>query len=160
MPPRVYDENLVAGWVASGGIANISAPSAGTELTAIVDMSSYVRKNGISWPNGRGTVDTATIDRKRNTSYPGSESGILEVTFLVENRAGATVPLDTFAAGEIEGYWVFGFEGSNDTAADEVEVYHVVGDKPTRNNPGPDENQMITVRFHIQDADEEAVVAA
>lgn len=159
MAPRTYEENLVGTFVAASGIANIAAPTA-AEVAAGNDHSSYIRKNGISWPNGRGTVDTATIDRKRNTSYPGSESGILEMTFLVANRSGATAAFDEFKAGEIEGYWVFGFEGSNDTAADEVEVYHVVGDKPTRNNPGPDENQMFTVRFHVQDANEDAAVAA
>lgn len=159
MPPRTWDENLVATFVAAGGIADIAAPTA-TEIDTGDDMSSYIRKNGISWPNGRGTVDTATIDRKRNTSYPGSESGILEITFLEEDRTGGTLPRTTFAGGEVEGYWVFGFQGSNNTAADEVEVWHVVGDSPTRNNPGPDENQQLTVRFHVQDANEEAVVAA
>lgn len=157
MAPRVYDENLVATFVAAGGIADITAPTP-TEIGTGDDMSSYIRKNGLSWPNGRGTVDTATIDRKRNTSYPGSESGILEMTFLVENRAGATLPLTTFAGGEIEGYWVFGFEGSNNVASDVVDVWHVVGDNPTRNNPGPDENQQITVRFHVQDAAEAVAV--
>lgn len=159
MPPRVWDENLVATFVAAGGITNIASPTA-AEVAAGINMSSYIRKNGVSWPNGRGNVDTATIDRRRNTSYPGSESGTLDITFLEENRAGATAPRTSFAGGEVEGFWVFGFEGSNGTAGDPVEVYHVVGDKPTRNNPGPDENQQLTVRFHVQDADEESVIAA
>lgn len=158
MPPRNWEEKLVATFVAAAGIADITTPTA-TEIGTGDDMSSYIRKNGITWPSGRGSVDTSTIDRSRNTSYPGSESGILEMTFLEEDRSGGTLPATTFADGEIEGYWVFGFEGSNSVAADEVDVWHVVGDKPTRNNPGPDENQQLTVRFHVQDSAERVAVA-
>lgn len=150
MAPRVWEEQLVATFVASGGVSDPSAPTA-AEVAAGTDYSSYIMKGDISWPSGRGTVDTATIDVKQNTSYPGGESGTLDLKYLAANRDGLVAAHTEFADGEVEGYWVFGFEGSNDTAADVVTVMHVVGDRPNPNNPGRDEVQKYMVHFHLQD---------
>lgn len=159
MAPRVYEENLVATFVAAGGIANINAPTV-AEIGLGTNYSSYIRKNGLTWPSGRGTVPTDTIDRKHNSTYPGSESGTFGLTMLIENRAGATAAWTQFQDGEIEGYWIIGYEGSNGAAADVVDVIHSVNDRPVRNNPGPDENQMFTNQWHIQDAAYGVAVAA
>ena len=150
MPPLVYEEQLVATFVAAEGVTDITAPTA-TEVGAGTDYSSYIPKNGVSFPANRNMVPTGSIDRKFNSEYPGSEGGTLEITFKVQNRDGDSAAWTEFAAGEVEGYWVFGFEGSNATAADEVDVYHVVGHTPVRNNPGPDEEQKFTVMFGVQD---------
>lgn len=150
MPPLVYEENLVATFVAADGIADINAPTA-TEIAAGTDYSSYIPKNGVTFPSGRNMVDTASIDRKFNSEYPGSKGGTLQIVFKMQNRDGTGAAFTEFAAGEVEGYWVLGFEGSNDTAGDVVDVWHVVGHTPVRNNPGPDEEQRFSVPFGVQD---------
>ena len=159
MPPLSYEEQLVATFVAAEGIADITAPTA-TEVGAGTDYSSYIPKNGISFPSQRNMIDTGSIDRKFNSEYPGSEGGTLEITFKVQDFSGGSAALTEFGPGEVEGYWVFGFEGSNATAADVVDVYHVVGHTPVRNNPGPDEEQRFTVMFGVQQWHPEAVVAS
>lgn len=158
MPPLSYEENLVATFVAAGGIADITAPTV-AEVDAGTEYTSYVPKqNGITFPSGRNMIDTGSLDRRFNSEYPGSEGGTLEITLKVQNRAGASAAWTEFAAGEVEGYWVFGFEGSNNVAGDEVEVYHVVGHTPVRNNPGPDEEQRFTVMFGVQEWEQAAIV--
>lgn len=159
LPPLSYEEKLVATFVASGGIADITSPTV-AEVGAGTDYSSYIPKNGITFPSQRNMIDTGSIDRKFNSEYPGSEGGTLEIVLKVQNRDGSSAAWTEFAGGEVEGYWVFGFEGSNDTAADEVAVYHVVGHTPVRNNPGPDEEQRFTVSFGVQEWEQEATVAA
>lgn len=159
MPPLVYEENLVATFVAADGIADITAPTA-TEIGTGTDLSSYIPKNGITFPSTRNMVDTGSIDRKFNSEYPGSTGGTLQITFKLQNRDGDSAAMDTFAGGEVEGYWVFGYQGSNDTEADEVDVYHVVGHVPVRNNPGPDEEQRFAVSFGVQDDAQGVAVAA
>lgn len=148
--PLVYEGKLVATFVAADGIEDITALT-DTEVGTGDDMSSYLRKNGITFPSTRNMVDTSSIDRKFNSEYPGSEGGTLVITGKRQNRDGDTDFEDTFSGGEVEGYWVFGYEGSNDTADDVVDVYHVVGHTPVQNNPGPDEEQTLEVSFGVQD---------
>lgn len=148
--PLVYEGKLVATFVAAAGISDIDNPEA-SEITAGDDLSSYIRKNGITFPSTRNMVDTSSLDRKFNSEYPGSEGGTLVITGKRQNRDGTTEFEDTFSGGEVEGYWVFGYEGSNNVAADVVDVYHVVGHTPVQNNPGPDEEQTVQVSFGVQD---------
>lgn len=159
MPPLVYEGQLVATFVPADGIADISAPTA-TEVGAGTDLTSYIPKNGLSFSSSRNMVPTGSLDSKFNSEYPGSEGGTLEITFKLQDRSGGNVAWTTFAGGEVEGYWVFGFEGSNDTAADEVDVYHVVGHTPVRNNPTADEEQRFTVMFGVQAWAQGAAVAS
>lgn len=159
MPPLVYEGQLVATFVAAEGIADIEAPTI-SEIGDGDDLSSYIPKNGISFPSQRKMVDTSSIDRKFNSEYPGSEGGTLEITFKMQNRDGDNDAWTTFAGGEVEGYWVLGFEGSNDESGDEVDVLHVVGHTPVRNNPGPDEEQRFSVMFGVQDWAQGATVAS
>lgn len=159
MPPLSYEEQLVATFVAANGIDDITEPVI-AEINAGTDYSSYIPKNGISFPSQRNMIDTGSIDRKFNSEYPGSEGGTLEITMKVQNFAGLSAALAEFDAGEVEGYWIFGYKGSNNVTADVVDVYHVVGHTPVRNNPGPDEEQRFVVMFGVQQWNPGSVVAA
>ncbi len=146
--PLVYEENVVASFAPT--VADVNAPTA-AEVGAGVDYSSYIPKNGITFPSTRNMVDTGTIDNRFNSEYPGSSGGTLQITFKVSNRDDATAAETAFATAETAGFWIFGFQGSNDTAADVVDVYQVVSHQYVRNNPGADTEQRLVVSFGLQD---------
>lgn len=152
--PLVYEGNVPVTFVPA--IEDITAPTA-TEIGGGEEMSSYIPKDGVQFPADRGMVDTGSLDRKFNSQYPGSTGGTLVITFKRQNRDGDSAAWEAFKAGEVAGYLVFGFEGSNDTEDDEVDVYQVVGHEPVRSNPAGDTEQRFVVNFGVQD--EAAAVA-
>ena len=158
MPPLVYETNLVVGFVPT--IADINAPSVATDLASLVPLESYVRKDGVSFPSNRNMVDTGSIDNPFDTEYPGSKGGPITITFKRKNAADAEVAWTTFKDGLVDGYLVFGFEGSNDTAADVVDVYQVVSHYPVRSNPSANTEQTFQVTFGVQDEAIGVTVAA
>jgi hypothetical protein len=151
--PLVYEGNVPVSFVPADtdwGIADLTAATA-AEVGAGTELSSYIPKNGVSFPSNRNMVDTSAIDREANSEYPGSRGGTLQITFKVRNRDGDSAAYDLFKSGKVAGDLVFGFEGSNDTAGDTVDIYRAVGHTPVRNNPAQDEEQRFTVSFGIQD---------
>lgn len=155
--PLVYEENIPVTFAPA--VADLTAPTT-TEVDAGTDYSSYIPKDGIQFPSGRAMVPTDSIDRKFDSQYPGSESGPLVITFKLQDRSGTQAAWDEFVGGEVEGYLIFGFEGSNNTESDVVDVYHVVGHTPVRNNPGGDIEQRFVVNFGVQEWEQAATVAS
>jgi hypothetical protein len=158
--PLVYEGNIPVtlipadpdtGWQ----IANLNAPTVAELATGTTDdgvrVDSYIPKNGVTFPSNRNMVDTSAIDREANSEYPGSRGGTLQITFKVRNRDGDSAAYELLKSGKVPVDIVFGFEGSNGTADDLVDIYRAVGHTPVRNNPGPDEEQRFTVSFGIQD---------
>lgn len=163
--PLTYEENVVvlfvpadsAGW----GIEDPTAPTV-AELTDsdVVDLSSYIQKNGgITIPNQRNAVDTASIDRRFNSEAPGSEGGPLGLILKRQNRDGDTDAFDLFAGGNVSGDVVIGWDGSATESGDVVDVFRGTSDRPARNNPSGDEEQRIAVN-HRTDSEYQAVTVA
>lgn len=155
--PLVYEGNVPVSFVPT--IADITAPTV-AEITAGEELSSYIPKDGVQFPANRNMINTGTLDRVFEAEYPGSTGGTLVVTFKRQNRAGLEAAWTEFKDGLAEGYLVFGFEGSNDTAADEVDVYQVVSHVPVRSNPGANTEQRFVVNFGVQDQALAVAVAA
>jgi hypothetical protein len=82
---------------------------------------------------------------------PGQRGGPLTLQFKMKNRDGNTAAWDLFKAGVVAGDIVIGYEGSNGTAGDEVDIWRGFAQMPLRNNPAPDEEQRFTVEFRVQE---------
>jgi len=152
--PLVYEEQVVVTLVPAGatwGITSLTAPDA-AEIAAGTDVSSYIPKSGgIGFPSTRNAVDTAAIDRTFNSEHPGSRGGPLTLQFKMRNRNGDTAAWDLMKAGNVPFDAVVGYQGSNATAGDEVDIWRGFAQMPLRNNPGPDEEQRFTVEFRVQE---------
>jgi hypothetical protein len=152
--PLVYEEQVVVTAVPASttwGIANLATPT-DTEIGTGTDLSSYIPKSGgIGFPSTRNAVDTSTIDRTFNSEYPGSRGGPLTLQFKMKNRDGNTAAWDLLKAGVVALDIVIGYEGSNGTAGDEVDIWRGFAQMPLRNNPAPDEEQRFTVEFRVQE---------
>lgn len=146
--PLVYDGKLVVGYAPT--IADPESPSAATDLASLVDLSSYIRKDGVSFPSNRNMVDTNSIDSTFDTEYPGTKGGAIQVTFKRKNSDGDEVAWTTFKDGLVEGFLVFGFEGSNTAASDVVDEYQIVSHYPVRSNPSANTEQTFVVTFGVQ----------
>lgn len=145
--PLVYDGQIIATWVPT--IADIDNPSA-VEIAAGQDYTSYLPKDGISFPSTRNMVDTGSLDETFDGQYPGTAGGPLSITFKQQNNAGESAAASEFIGARVEGYWVFGYNGSNDTAADVVDVYQAASHDPVRGNPAANTEQRFTVEFGVQ----------
>ena len=158
MPPLVYEDNIKVQFVA-GGVTDPEAPSVAGDLGAAVDLESYIPKNGIQFPGGRGSVDTGAIDSTFNSTYPGSRSGVLTITLKRKNRDGNEVAWTTFKDGLVAGDILIGYEGTI-AEADEVDVYRGTAHFPVRANPQGDTEQRFTIEFHLDDEYQAVTVAA
>lgn len=148
--PLVYEENVPVLYVPA--IADVTAPTV-AELTdsSVVALASYIRKDGVQFPSNRNMVDTGSLDQTFDSEYPGSKGGTLVITFKRKNRAGAEAAWTLFKGGLVDGYLVFGFEGSAVVAADNVDVYQATSHHPVRSNPAANTEQTFMVNFGVQD---------
>ena len=163
--PLTFEENVVVLFVPADeqgwGIADPTAPKT-AELTDtdVVDLSSYLQKNGgITVPSQRNAVDTSSIDRRHNSEAPGSEGGPLELVVKRQNRDGDTAGFDLFAGGNVSGDVVIGYDGSATEADDVVDVFRGTASRPVRNSPSGDEEQRLGVTFRV-DSEYQAVDVA
>lgn len=160
--PLTFEENVVVLFVpATESGWGISDPEAPTDAeltdTDVVDLSSYIQKNGgITLPSTRNAVDTASIDRRHNSEAPGSEGGPLELVLKRQNRDGDTEAFDLFGGGDVSGDIVIGYDGSADSADDVVDVFRGTASRPVRNSPAGDEEQRIAVTHRV-DSEYQAV---
>lgn len=155
--PLVYEGQVPATFAPA--VADITAPTE-AEVAAGKELSCYIPKDGVQFPSNRNMVPTGALCDTFDSEFPGSDGGTLVVTFKRQDRNGDSAAWDAFKAGVVEGYLIFGFEGSNDEAGDEVDVYHVVGHKPVRGNPAANTEQRFSVNFGVQQWALAATVAA
>jgi len=160
--PLTFEENVVVLFVPAGesgwGIEDPEEPTV-AELTDtdVVDLSSYIQKNGgLTLPSQRNAVDTASIDRRHNSEAPGSEGGPVELVLKRQNRDGDTEAFDLFSGGDTSGDIVIGYDGSAATADDVVDVFRGTASRPARNSPSGDEEQRIAVTHRV-DSEYQAV---
>jgi hypothetical protein len=151
--PLVYEEQVVVTLVPAStnwGIADLANPTE-AEIGAGTVVSSYIPKSGgVSFPSTRNAVDTAVIDQTFNSEWAGSRGGPLTLQFKMRNRDGDTAAWDLLKAGNVPLDIVVGYQGSNGSAGDEVDIWRGVAQMPLRNNPAPDEEQRFTVEFRVQ----------
>lgn len=147
----VYEKNVPVAFVPT--IADITAPTA-VEVDAGEQFASYIPKDGVQFPANRNMVPTDALDSDVDSESPGSIGGTLVVTFKRQNRDGDeaawTAFKDSEPASPVTGFLVFGFQGSNAAAADEVDVYQVEAHMPVRANPAANTEQRFVVNFGVQ----------
>lgn len=66
-------------------IADISAPSVGTELDSAEDWSAFIMKDGLSEPSDQNNVDVAALKDRFNAQVVGSFGGAIELTVQRDN---------------------------------------------------------------------------
>lgn len=145
--PLVYEENVAVAFVTT--IADMTAPTT-TEIDAGDQLAAYIRKDGVTFPSTRTNVPTASIDTAFDSEYPGSKGGQVSITFKRKDKDSNEAAWTLFKAGLVAGYLVVGFEGSNNTASDVVDVYQVTSHYPIRSNPAPNTEQTFVVNFPVQ----------
>jgi hypothetical protein len=157
--PLIYDEQFRLSAVPA--IAAETLIPTATEVAAGTDLTSYVPKSGgITLPAERRMIDTSSIDRLDDSEYPGGTAGTLVLNLKRKNFDGDEAAWTLFKDGLVETYLVMGFEGSNDTAADEVDVYKVVSHIPSRSNPDGGNEQRFSVSCGVQRVARGVAVAA
>lgn len=98
-------------WVTT--IANIASPTV-AEITAGVNLTAWMRQDGLKRSSSANTVDTADASNLFNTQDIGTEDGSFSVTFYRDSVSGSDTAWSTIPKGT-RGYWViapFGFTGS------------------------------------------------
>lgn len=157
--PLIYDEQFRLSAVPA--IASADLVPTTTEVAAGEDLTSYVPKSGgVSLPSDRRMIDTSSIDRLDDSEYPGGTGGTLTLTLKRRNFNGDEAAWALFRDGLVDTHLVMGFEGSNATAADEVDVYKIVSHVPSRANPDGGNEQRFMVNCGVQRVARGVAVAA
>lgn len=166
MPKMLSDGNHKLTWVASGGIADVSAPTV-AELNAGLDISCLVTANDYALGStGDNEINDPALCSEANSTAPGRtnyQAGMNFFRFTTEPEDEAWA---TFTDKGIEGFLVervgtrytIGF-----AAADEVAVYGVITGTPQKMAPAADGGyEKFRMMFHVQGelVDERAEVAA
>ena len=152
MADILNDGNVAAWFVAS--IANIAAPSAGTEIGAAGTLALHNRAtpDGLKVPAATDTIDNSKLGSTFSTSRVGRRKfdGI-SVKYQVGDQT-ADKAFDTTLVYGAQGYLVVRRGISVSTAAasgQSVEVYPVQCEEPVVSDPAPNTIQEKTVGFRL-----------
>lgn len=151
--------NIRVWYVAS--VADITAPSAAT-VTAGVDLTPFLRRDGLTTPRGGQTIDASDASTRTNKTAPGNiDQGMLTLR-LYRDSVTADDDAWTTLAEDTAGYIVvrrFGGSSAAAAASDVVEVYE--GSVINREmQPIGDEVTNFVVQFSVEDSEQDAVMAA
>lgn len=153
----VYEKKVPVFWVPT--ISDITGPTV-AEMTAGDNLWCEIPKDGVQFPSNRSMVPTDSLCDDFDSESPGSDGGTLVITFKREDRDGNSVAWTLFKGTKLDGFLVFGFDGSAEVAADEVDVYQVESHLPVRANPGANTEQRFSVNFGVQQWKQGVAVAA
>lgn len=164
MAEQVASGVLRAWWVAS--IANIAAPTA-AEITAGVDLTPKLRRDGLATPLDGKTADASDISSQYDKTVPSTYGGSPLTLKFKRDPSADTIwttltPPTPSAAGALGNLVVRRFGGSSVAAAtsQKVEVYPAQVVSRTMDNTTADGVQMFTVVLAVPSAPNlDAVVA-
>lgn len=127
MTDIIADGMVKVGWVTT--LSSLTSPTA-TQITAGVDLESFLTPDGLSIELGDEAVDTSALNSTFSTEKAGRGTVAIELTFKDQGQANA--PWTTFASRP-SGYLVvrYGVATTTDWAASQkVDVYTVkAGDR-------------------------------
>lgn len=133
-------------------IASVAAPTA-VEVTAGVDLTPFLRRDGLTTPQGGNTIDIADASSRFNKTAPGTYGGepialgLYRDSVVADDDAYVALPRDTV------GYIVvrrFGGSTVAATAAQKVEVYTGTVISREMEPTGDNEAQRFNVMFSVE----------
>ncbi|MDT0477401.1 hypothetical protein RM863_35295 [Streptomyces sp. DSM 41014] len=153
-------------------IASMAAPKV-SEISAGVNLSDYVTRDGLKTPSSGNTIDAADIGSRFNKTAPGTYGGdAAEITAHRDSKsttdlAWSTLPQDAigflivarqgFAQSVTTG---LGTKAGTPTVADRCEVYPVTVISRAANDTGDNETSKFTASLAITgEPAQDAVVA-
>lgn len=143
-------------------IADISAPSVGTELNSAADWSQFIIKGGLKEPNDQNNMPVANLAERFNAQHPSSFGGAIELTAMRDDTVDTV--WDTVAFG-VAGFLVIRSSGIPSSSAfatsDPLRVYPVTFHDPVMADPASDTPDQFTVMAPVtSEPDVKAVAAA
>lgn len=124
MADIISDGYVKVGWVTT--LSSLTSPTA-TQITAGVDLESFLTPDGLGIELGDEAVDTSALNSTFSTEKAGRGTVSIELTF--KDQGQANPPWSTFATRGTAGYLVVrtGVAATTDWAASQkVDVYSVV----------------------------------
>lgn len=149
-------------WLAADATSLTDPPLAA--ITAAVDLTPGMRRNGLDTPRGANTIDASDATSRQDKTAPGNISaGTVTYRGWLNSDSGSAdmAIFDALAEDETGVLVVRRFGGSSvaPAAAQKVETYKV--SVLTREvQPIGDDAQNYVVTFTIEDGDQDAAVAA
>lgn len=147
MADLAHDGMYKVAWVPT--LADPASPTI-TELTAGVDLECRITPTGLTREASTERKDTSKLCSTFSTQSAGRRSFNLQV--VVVREEDDTTGVEAALVYKANGYLVIrdNVAASTDwTAADEVEVYPVQVDQPSKSAPAANEDQTITVGFAL-----------
>lgn len=145
MPALVNDGNTRIYWVTT--LSSTTSPTV-AQITAGVDITSYLTPDGWSVTTAEASVDTSSLASVDDTATPGRRSDEIECTFKMENgMTGA--PWTTFASNPA-GYLVERRSVAYSTAitaSQKVRVFPVTAGNRNILPATPNELEKFSVKF-------------
>lgn len=142
-----HDGMYKVAWVPT--IADTAAPTT-TELGAGVDLECRITPTGLTREASTERKDTSKLCSTFSTQSAGRRSFNLQV--VVVRQEGDTDGVEAALVYKANGFLVIrdnAPSATDWTAADEVEVYPVQVDQPSKSAPAANEDQTITVGFAL-----------
>lgn len=158
MARRGYTEEIRVAFVAT--IASPAAPTV-AELTAGVNLTPFLRRNGLSRPQTGNTIDASDLASRQNKQAAGTYGGD-SWTVRAYRDDTADTAWDTLEPGT-DGYLVvrnFGGSGEAFAAADEIEVAPITVVSRSAADTADNEMQSFEAALAITGDIEYATVAA
>lgn len=141
-------------------IANIAAPSVGSELSTAADWSEFIMKDGLSEPADQNNTPVAALAHRFNAQVAGSFGGAIELTVQRDNANDLV--WDTIVYG-LEGFLVVrsGIPTASAFAvSDPLRVYPIMWHEPVPVGPSADTPDQFTAMAPITTQPDLKAVAA
>ena len=144
MADIISDGMVKVGWVTT--LSSLTSPTA-TQITAGVDLESFLTADGLAIELGDDEVDTTALNSTFSSATPGRGTVSIELTFKDQGKANP--PYSTLV-GRPSGYLVvrYGVAATTDWAASQVvDIYTVKAGDPMFTAPAANEVQKFAVKL-------------
>lgn len=149
MARRGSTEEIKVAYVAA--IATPAAPKV-TELTAGIDLTPFLRRDGLSTPQSGSTVDASDLSSRQNKTAAGSYgAGPVEIRAFRDDTPASDTAYSTLAPGT-EGFLAIRRFGGSDVAfaaAQKVEIWPVEVISRAMADVADNDNQSFTVSLAV-----------
>lgn len=158
MSRRVYEGTMNVYFATD--VADVSAPTV-TEITAAVDITCDLSKDGIAPNISTNNVDIAALCETFDATIPGSFGADFQLTGFRDDTTEALWDLAIYGTAGFLIIEYFGEPGVLPEAGDKVGVWPVTMNQKSPANSAANTAQMFTVPFNVTaQPDLDAVVAA
>lgn len=152
-------------WVTT--LSSITAPTV-AQISAGVNLTQWLRQDGLKRSSSTNTVDTADASNLFNTTDIGTEDGSFSATFYRDTVSGSDTAWSTLPKGT-RGFWVvapFGFSGAGTgtnkapLAGDRCEVWPAAISSRSPDDEGKDKAETFTSNSAVTSPPELSAVVA